>query len=61
MGRGILAAVLGFRLIVSFLGTGLDSNRLYLWLEFGTGQRKEEKREKNKFRIKPINGQNLKL
>lgn len=51
--------VLVFWVSCSFFGTGLVSILLYRLFELGTGQRKEEKREKNKFRIKPINGQTL--
>ena len=59
MERGILTAVFYLKLLISFFGTGLVSNHLYLWLELGTGQRKEKKREKNKFSNKPIVGQTL--
>ena len=57
--RGTSAVVSGFQASHFSFDTGLVSNLLYRCFEFGTGQRKEEKREKNKFRIKPINGQTL--
>ena len=59
MERGILTAIFGLELCISFFGTGLVSNHLYLWLELGTGQRKGKKKEKNKFSNKPIVGQTL--
>ena len=46
--RGISAVISCFLASYPFFGTGLVSILLYRLFELGTGQRKEEKREKNK-------------